>query len=257
MIGRMIVAETHDAKTQGEAPTWAWPLCAFVAWLASILGYVTHFRRIRHTHRFRQDWRDSWKDLRQSEWLRDQLIAQGLTQLIAGAPLQLDDTRIAITPPSTYGGPCPRTPFDMNRRFLALARWAADPEAHIRERFRRLRNPLLADGSMGAARCPAAQHEPAGVVALGVGNAQVALMLSRPQRGRPSKHERGLTTARGPPVPPFCYSLLTIRLSAHASEIAPARLEQPTPRRTSGGPICHRSAASRSNGTSCGRGPVS
>ena len=250
----MTVAETHDAKTQGEAPAWAWPLCAFVAWLASILGYVTRFRRIRHTHRFRQDWRDSWEDLRQSEWLRDQLIAQGLAQLIAGAPLQLDDTRIALTPPTTYGGPCPRTPFDMNRRFLALARWAADPEALIRARFRRLRNPSAALASTDAARCAAAQHEPAGVFT--IANGRAALILSSDRRERPSKDEGVLTKARGPPTFHFAISR-SLDLSAHASEIAPACLERPAPRRTSGGPICHRSAASRSNGTSCGRGPVS
>ena len=67
----MTVAETHDASTQGEAPSWAWPVHAFVAWLAAILGYVTRFKRIRQSHRFEPDWRDSWEDLRQSEWLRD------------------------------------------------------------------------------------------------------------------------------------------------------------------------------------------
>ena len=134
----MTVAETHDASTQGEAPTWAWPVYAFVAWLVAVLNFIARFRRIRHGHRFRQDWRDSWEGLRQSEWLRDQLIAQGVKQLLSGNPLQLDDTKSQLTPPADYGGPCPRSPFDMNRRFLALARWAADPEAIIRERFRRL-----------------------------------------------------------------------------------------------------------------------
>ncbi len=135
----MTVAETHDASTQGKAPSWAWPVHAFVAWLAALLGYVTRFKRIRHTHRFKPDWRDSWEDLRQSEWLRDQMIAQGVQQLLNNKPLHLDDTKIILDPPATYGGPCPRTPFDMNRRFLAIARWAADPEAIIRKRFRRVR----------------------------------------------------------------------------------------------------------------------
>jgi hypothetical protein len=210
----MTVAETHDASTQGEAPSWAWPVHAFVAWLAAILGYVTRFKRIRQSHRFKPDWRDSWEDLRQSEWLRDQMIAQGVAQLLAGQSLHLDDKQIILTPPAAYGGPCPRTPFDMNRRFLALARWAVDPEAIIRERFRRLsRAPLLAHASTDATLCAAAQHELVGLAGL---NINVALMLSRPQSGRPStcraeaqrrrKHERGLTKARGPP------SLLEYRL---------------------------------------------
>ncbi len=132
----MTIAEIHDASTQGEAPTWAWPVYALVAWLATILGYIARFKRAR---RFKPDWRDSWEDLRQSEWLRDQLIAQGVQQLLNNQPLHLGDSNIQFTPPATYGGPCPRTPFEMNRRFLALARWAADPEAIIRERFRRLK----------------------------------------------------------------------------------------------------------------------
>ena len=210
----MTVAETHDASTQGEAPTWAWPVYAFVAWLVAVLNFIARFRRIRHGHRFRQDWRESWEGLRQSEWLRDQLIAQGVAQLLNGELLQLDDTKIQLTPPANYGGPCPRTPFDMNRRFLALARWVADPEAIIRERFKRLsRNPLFAHGSTDALR--AAHHEPVGVAALSSQHSKVALMLSRPQSGRPSKHERGLTTARGPPhIPATANSPLPRRARA-------------------------------------------
>ena len=199
----MTVAETHDASTQGEAPSWAWPVYAFVAWLVAVLNFIARFRRIRHGHRFRQDWRDSWEGLRQSEWLRDQLIAQGVAQLLSGNPLHLDDRQIILTPPAAYGGPCPRTPFDMNRRFLALARWAADPEAMVRERFRRLakhegNNPFVAHGSTGALR--AAHHEAVDVSTMKSSNARVALMLSSDRRERPSKHERVLTKARGPPA---------------------------------------------------------
>ena len=134
-MAAMTVAEHPDERHEGETPSWAWPVHAFVAWLAAILGYITRFKRAR---RFRSDWRDCWEGLRESEWHRDQLIAQGLAQLIAGQPLQPDDTKIELTAPASYGGPCPATLFEMNRRFLALARWAADPEAIIRERFRRL-----------------------------------------------------------------------------------------------------------------------
>ena len=120
----MTVATNPDAYEQGETQSWAWPVYAFVAWLATMLGYVARFKRAR---RFKPDWRDSWEDLREAEWLRDQLIAQGVAQLLSGHPFQLDDTKIELTPPATYGGPCPRTPFEMNRRFLALARWLPCP----------------------------------------------------------------------------------------------------------------------------------
>jgi hypothetical protein len=171
IIPPMTVAKTLDAYEEGETPSWAWPVYAFVAWLAAMLDYVARFKRIRHTHRFKPNWRDSWQGLRQCEWLRDQLIAQGLRQLLNGDAFQLDDTQITITPPADYGGPCPRTPFDMNRRFLAIARWAADPEAIIRVRFKRLAtrlgidpsNPLAGHASTDAAQRAAAQHELVGV----------------------------------------------------------------------------------------------
>jgi hypothetical protein len=64
----------------------------------------------------------------------------------------------------------------MNRRFIALAGWAADPEAIIRERFKRLsRIFLAAHGSTEALR--AAHHEAVGASASKVAAAQVALMV--------------------------------------------------------------------------------
>ena len=51
----------------------------------------------------------------------------------------------------------------------------------------------------------------------------VALMLSRPQSGRPSKHERGLTSARGPPKTPDCLLPTPFHLSALARLRTPPR----------------------------------
>jgi hypothetical protein len=68
-----------------------------------------------------------------------------------------------------------------------------------------------AHGSTGARST--ATHE-----LVGVARSQVALMLSsdpgRDPGVRPSKHERGLTTARGPPLLPIRYSLFPTHLSA-------------------------------------------
>ena len=218
----MTVAKNLDAYDEGETPSWAWPVYAFVAWLAAMFGYVARFKRIRQTHRFKSNWGDCWEGLRESEWHRDQLIAQGLAQLLAGQPLKLDDTRIQLTPPALYGGPCPRTPFDMNRRFLALARWAADPEAIIRERFKRVsRDVRVAHASTDAAQSAAAQHELIGAATCSSHRSRVALMLSGAQSARPSKHERGLTSARGPP------SFPKSRQSPHAHLSEPARLRPP------------------------------
>ena len=137
----MTVAKNHDVYDRDETRSRVWPVDAFVAWLTTMLGYIARFKRAR---RFAPIGRDNWNGLRESEWHRDQLIAQGVAQLCACEPLQLDDTKIQLTPTAIYGGPCPRPPFDMNRRFIALARWVADPEAIIRARFKRLSRSLLA-----------------------------------------------------------------------------------------------------------------
>ena len=66
------------------------PVHEFVTWLATLLGYVTRLKRNR----------------------RDQLIAQDLAQLLAGDPLQLDDTRLGLTPrdpPAHVARHCPKT----------------------------------------------------------------------------------------------------------------------------------------------------
>ena len=103
----------------------------------SIFDHITKLRRVRPTTRFKADWRDSWQDLRRLEWLRDQVIAHGLASLLAGKDLDLNPT-LVMDPPDDYGGPCPATPFVMNQRFLALARWTTNPEAIIRKRYKRL-----------------------------------------------------------------------------------------------------------------------
>jgi len=175
----MTVEQNHDAYDRGETPSWAWPVHAVVAWLTTMLGYVVRFKRAR---RFAPNWRDNWEGLRASEWHRDQLIAQGVAQLLAGEPLHLDDTKIQLTPPATCGGPCPRTPLDMNRRFIALARWATDPEAIIRARFKRLSRSLLAAHGLTDARS-AAMHEAVGVASASSRNSLVALMAMRRSTG--------------------------------------------------------------------------
>jgi hypothetical protein len=64
--------------------------------------------------------------------MRDQILASGTAQLLAGKALDLDAFIPSTEPPADYGGPCPKTPFEMNRRFLAIARFNADPEPAIR-----------------------------------------------------------------------------------------------------------------------------
>ena len=56
MIGPMTVAKNLDPYEQGETQSRAWPFHAFIAWLTTMLGYITRFKRAR---RFAPNRRDS------------------------------------------------------------------------------------------------------------------------------------------------------------------------------------------------------
>ena len=128
--------EHDDTATQHD---WLAPLAMFITWLVRIFEQITKLKRIRHTTRFKANWRDHWQNLRQLEWLRDQILGDCARRLLAGETLDAESDFIPSTdPPADYGGPCPRTPFDMNRRFLAIARFNADPESAILEHVRRI-----------------------------------------------------------------------------------------------------------------------
>jgi hypothetical protein len=127
--------ESDDAATQHD---WFAPLAAFIAWLAHLFDQIAKLKRIRRTTKFKPNWRDHWRDLRQCEWMRDQILASGAAQLLAGKALDLDAFIPSTEPPANYGGPCPATPFEMNRRFLAIARFNADPEPAIRAHAARI-----------------------------------------------------------------------------------------------------------------------
>ena len=119
----------HDDNAD---PNWFAPIAMLIAWLAHLFEQIAKLKRIRRTTKFKPNWRDHWPDLRQCEWMRDQILASGAAQLLAGQDLDLDAFIPSTEPPADYGGPCPKTPFEMNRRFLAMARFNADPEPAIR-----------------------------------------------------------------------------------------------------------------------------
>ena len=128
--------EHADTANQHD---WSAPLAMFIAWLVRIFEQITKLKRVRRTTKFKPDWRDHWPNLRQLEWIRDQILAACAARLLAGETLDAEsDFTPSTDPPAGYGGPCPRTPFDMNRRFLAIARFNADPESAILEHVRRI-----------------------------------------------------------------------------------------------------------------------
>jgi hypothetical protein len=99
--------------------------------------------------------------------------------------------------PHDFGGPCPRTPFAMNLRFLRVAQFMHDPEKYIRRHAARiakrcgidLNNPLVAHGSTDVALRAAAHHEAIGAAGIRKSNnarKQFTLMVSSAHRARPS-----------------------------------------------------------------------
>ncbi len=95
-----------------------------------------------------------------------------------------------------------------------LSRAAAHYTAQLRLRWGAA-SARAAHASTDALR--AAQPELVGVARGSVrATGSVALMLSSDRRERPSKHERGLTTTRGPPRP---YSLFAIRNSPRKRQL--------------------------------------
>ena len=201
------------------APNWSDSFAMFIAWLVRIFAQITKLKRIRHTTRFKSNWRDHWQGLRQVEWMRDQILADCARRLLAGETFDSESDFIPSTePPADYGGPCPRTPFDMNRRFLAIARFNADPEAAILEHVRRiakragidLSNAFAAHGSTDAARRAAAHHE------LVCADPSQALIVSRSHSG--PMH------ARGPPLNLKIRKMQTADLAGLTREIASPRL---------------------------------
>ncbi len=162
----------HDINATRQS--WLAPVAMLVAWLAALLARIARLNRIRRTTKFKPTWRDSWPGLRQSEWHRDLMLAQGAALLLSGKTL--DDADFVDHPmPADYGGPCPKSPYEMKRRFAVIADWLRDPEAHIRRHVARIArrggvepdNPLAVQGSTGATPCAATHHEAVSVARSG------------------------------------------------------------------------------------------
>jgi hypothetical protein len=216
--------ETDDAATQHE---WFAPLAALIAWLAHLFDQIAKLKRIRRTTKFKPSWRDHWPDLRQCEWMRDQILASGAAQLLAGQELDLEAFIPSTEPPADYGGPCPKTPFEMNRRFLAMARFNADPEPAIRAHAKRIARREGFDID-----CPlrhAAPHRDTspGFADGGKAPAPLASLAARRGRWRARSYGRdggGSRSSRGPPAhfSSFQERKKPAHLARPARETAPA-----------------------------------
>jgi hypothetical protein len=108
--------EHDDTATRHN---WSAALAMFIAWLARLFEQIAMLKRVRRKPKFNAN-------------LRDQILAAGAAQLLAGGELDPSDFSPSTEPPEHSGGPCPAIAFEMNRRVLAIARWHADPEPGIR-----------------------------------------------------------------------------------------------------------------------------
>jgi hypothetical protein len=229
--------EETPLENTNTAPQHSWlaSLVAFIAWL---FDAIAKLKRVKRTTKFKANWRDHFDGLRETEWHVAQMLAQGVALLLSGKTL--DDADYISTPmPADFGGPCPRTPYAMNLRFLKVAQFMRDPEKYIRRHAARiakragidLSNPLAAHGSTDAALRAAAHHEPVGAAGIrrhsGNTRKQFALMVSSAHRARLSNREGALrcqliAQPRAPPTQP--YSPLPMPSALRAPENASARL---------------------------------
>ena len=207
---------------------WFAPIAMFIAWLAHLFDQISKLKRIRRTTKFKSNWRDHWQDLRQCEWMRDQILAAGAAQMLAGKALDLDAFIPTIEPPSDYGGPCPKTPFEMNRRFLAIARFNADPEPAIRAHAKRIaqREDIDLDSPLRlATRATSPGFAGGGLNACCAEKSSLADRRGRWIATSLSRDGGGCARARGPPFQ-FGLSvrrdLAITRLAGFTREIAPA-----------------------------------
>jgi len=214
--------EHVDDATQHD---WFAPIAIFIVWLAHLFEQIAKLKRICRTSKFKSNWRDHWQDLRQCEWMRDQILAAGAAQLLTGKELDLNAFTPSTDPPEHYGGPCPKTPFEMNRRFLAMARFNADPEPAIRAHAKRI---AKREGIMlGAPLRHAASHRDNSHGLAGGG-------LNSPCKGKPSladRRGRWIATSSSRDGGGCARTSLSIRgdlainhLAGLPSEIAPACL---------------------------------
>lgn len=187
----------------GRALAPLWRMCL---WVQSFAARAASLRRIRRTHRCAATWRESWPGLRRCEWLMRQIIGEGARRLLAGEDIGLDTIPVFPDPPEDFEPACPRDPWEMNRRMIALANFHADPPGAIRRHAARLARAIA-----GAARVA----PPIQAVCVCVPAPRVPLIAnSRAPPGRASAHRRSFTPrslACG--VAPACAFAITSRRS--------------------------------------------
>ena len=82
---RMTMAQS-PLEQDSNANQSNWPACfaMLIAWIAHLFEQIAKLKKVRQHTRFKPGWQSHWPDLRQSEWHRDQLLAAGAAQILAG-----------------------------------------------------------------------------------------------------------------------------------------------------------------------------
>jgi hypothetical protein len=113
------------------------PLVLLCVWFKRFADWTVTLKRVRKAQLVRCNPAEHWPGLRRSEWLMEQIRAEGVRRVLADRDPDLDHISAIVDPPEGYGA-CPKTAWEMNRRFAALAAFHADPEAAIRRSAARI-----------------------------------------------------------------------------------------------------------------------
>ena len=115
---------------------WLLPLLLLAQLMATFSGHAVRVRALRGRE-LAGDPEEHWENLREGEWGTRVFLARNAERLLAGQAIDLENRR-APWAPADWTPPRPRTSDELCLRFAFLARFWADPEAHIRRHAQRL-----------------------------------------------------------------------------------------------------------------------
>jgi hypothetical protein len=104
--------------------------------MAAFSGEARRVKALRG-RRLAGDPEEHWENLRQCEWMMRVFRARNAERLLAGQAIDLENRR-APWAPDDWTPPRPKTSDELCLRFAFIARFWADPEAHIRRHAQRL-----------------------------------------------------------------------------------------------------------------------
>ena len=93
--------------------------------------HIDRFADMRRRKTLPKDWEDHFDRLMEAEWPIRAILAEGARRILAGQDIDYASLRYSEPPPG-QGWIAPASAWQTHLRMEALARFMADPEAHIR-----------------------------------------------------------------------------------------------------------------------------